>query len=391
MSCRYKMFVSVFIASVVNSAFGEGLEYDAQLSTLRPRYRRIESGLPGNVEKDRLLQSLVAEKDSNWTFAWFAYGEPGSRSVSIGLANGRLYLDRNRDGQFHANERVETRVNSVWKADVDSEFFSEDNAYEHYTRTLLVRQVAEQFEIATAGGMIGTAKFGGESVMATRIDGDANGLWFDSPDRILLDKNNDGRLNPLSERIACEAVCRIANKRYAIQSDPHGNRLELVEFSGAGTLRPRVGLVKAAKVKRMNGTIVSRLGVHVPIRSVGVPVECPVGEYRLQDLALEVEDGERVFLFRFATLRGEDYPIAIQRDRTTEMDLIGKLQLTANCVRQEDESETQLTFTPMLKTEHGCCVIGSMYGSQSPTSESRLLVELFGNKNVIDRTTTGFS
>ena len=83
--------------------------------------------------------------------------------------------------------------------------------------------------------------------------------------------------------------------------------------------------------------------------------------------------------------------MTIERDRTTEFDLLGKTELTTNRVKQKDKSETKLTFTPMLKTEHGSYLTGSMRGTQSPTQENRMLVELLCNQDVIDRTTTGFS
>lgn len=392
---RYKIFVVtcvVFLVGLSSRGFCEELEYDAHLSTLRPRFTRIEAGLPGNVEENLLLRPLGAKAGSDWAFAWFLYGEPGSRSVSVGLSpDGQMYLDRNRDQQFQPDEQLEAQQDSVWTAEVEAEFFSEDNSYEHYERTLLIRRSSGQLEVATAGGMAGMATIDGEPVKAIRLDRDANGLWFDHQDRILLDKNRDGRLNPLSERLACDAVCRIADKQYAIQSDPHGHRLELVELSGVGTLRPLIGLAKTAKVRSLSGTIVSRAGVRVGIRSADEPVECPVGEYRVQDLAVEVGDEESTFLFRFATLGGKDYPMAIERDETTEFDLLGKTELTADRLKQKNKSAMKLTFTPMLKTEHGSYLTGSMRGSQSPTQENRLLVELLCDDDVIDRTTTGFS
>ena len=361
---RYESLTVVLVLSLFSMGVCDDLKYDARLSTLRPRFRRIETGLPGNVEKNRLLELLEAEATSNWTFGWLIYGEQGSRSVSVGLSSDdRLYLDRNRDQQFQPGELVTASEDSVWNAAVDAEFFSEDNTYEHYERTLLIRTSAEHIEVATSGGMVGTATIDGTTVQAIRIDRDANGLWFDSQDRILLDKNNDGRLHPLSERLACDAVCRIADKKFAIQSDPHGHRLELVELSGMGTLRPLIGLEKSATIKSLSGTLVSRAGVRVAIRSANEPIECPVGEYRVQDLAVEVGDDERIFLFRFATLGGKEYPMTIERDQTTEFDLLGKTELTTSRVKQKDKAEIKLTFTPMLKTEHGFYLTGSMRGT----------------------------
>ena len=60
-----------------------------------PRFRAIDAGLPGGLNRDELLAQIDSQGKSKWRFGWFTYGESNSRSVGVGIRDGgetELYI-----------------------------------------------------------------------------------------------------------------------------------------------------------------------------------------------------------------------------------------------------------------------------------------------------------
>ena len=246
-----------------------------------PRYRKIEEGLPAGIAQSRLVADIDPDGTQSWRFGWFTYGESHSRSVTVAL-NGEsatdVFVDVNRDKRFSQDERFEPHSRSplLWRVVMGAEFLTANSQHVQVERSILLRMHGEKgfIEIATQGVMEGFVAVNGKEMRAVRVDRNSNGRWFDSQDRILLDINRDGATDPIGERIACDSICRIGGKRFVLQSDMRGDRLQLVELSGLGNVIPRIEMQSgSAVVREVSGMIVSRGGVWVSIRSLDQQID----------------------------------------------------------------------------------------------------------------------
>lgn len=429
-------FVMLAVAWAWNATMADEFRFQESHPGVRPTFVSVAAGLPGITDPTNLL-SQVGGDAQRWQFAWFVYGESNSRSVIVGLQDGEhVFVDLNRDQQFSAAERLLRPLQDggteqrTWRTSIQAEFLAEDKSHLHYQSALLLRLGAnEQIEIATAGAMLGTLELEGKNRQALRIDRNANGRWFDAEDRILLDKNLDGKLNPIGERLACDGICVIDGRRYVMHSDLPGLKLELNELRGSGQFVARIRLLDPAKatsdsphpndrtspldpknasdaananaakaneasaveVSEFYATLVSRSGVRLAVRSLGKTVECPVGEYRVDSLRMDVAQNRQHVSFRFASFGSQDFPIKITGDQTTEFDILGEIALTASHTDRRDQQGRLLTFTPLLSTTTGLYLESSFRGIHRADRENRLHIELTNGQQVLDRGSTGFA
>lgn len=364
-----------------------------------PRYRKIEDGLPAGISRSRLIAGIDPKGALAWRFGWFTYGESHSRSVAVALKGESctdLFVDVNRDKRLSLDERFEAcpEDSQRWQVVIGAEFPTVNNQYDQVARSILVRLDGEKglVEIATQGVMEGSVAVNGKDMRAVRVDRNSNGCWSDSQDRILLDTNGDGATDPIGERFACDTICRIDGKRFALQSDMRGERLELVGFSGVGTVLAQLRMRSdSAVISDVSGTIVSRAGVRVPIRSLDQRIECPVGHYRIETLTLNVADGDVNYRFRFSSRNTLEHDIKVRTGHSTEVDLLGDLTLTSKQSTVIDTDGATLDITPQLVTTSGLYLCDSKVGSGIPTLDNRLLVESVFESRIINNSSSGFS
>lgn len=367
-------------------------------------YRRIAAGLPGGLTRKQLLADVDPPSDgpqqeTMWQWGWFTYGQDNSRSVAVALRKGpqpQLWIDLNRDKRFAREERIQLDPadRHRWRVVIGAEFLTEGDQYEHCQRSILVRQSSQPgyFEIATEGIMQGSVLVDGKWLRAVRIDRNSNGRWFDASDRILLDINRDGGLDPIGERIACDSVCRLDGKRFVLQSDMQGHRLELAEFAGQGSLVAQLKLPSdTARIDTISGTLASRDGIRVTIRALDQPSECPVGDYLIESVTLEVSAGQRHYWFSFRSDDSARPVIAVKAGQAVTVDLLGQLTLTGTRFIVSKRDHVELRFTPRLTTSTGLYLTGSKVGRGRPTAENRLLAESLLDNQVMDISSTGFS
>ena len=138
-----------------------------------------------------MLANVSPDDGGPWKFGWFVFGDPASRSVTVGLNGERLFVDLDRNRQFSVEEEL-TPLGSesmTWQAKLGAEFFAPDNSYQHYDRSVLLRLNADgSLQVATDGAMVGTVPLDGIALTTIRIDRNSNGRWFDAMDRIFIDK-----------------------------------------------------------------------------------------------------------------------------------------------------------------------------------------------------------
>ncbi len=93
------------------------------------------------------------------------------------------------------------------------------------------------FSHAAAGYLGGEVDFGGRCHTVRRMDGDGNGLFTDRQDRLWIDLNDDGRWDSSSEQFLFGSILTIDGARFAVRSDPFGQRLSVNPLKGSGTVR----------------------------------------------------------------------------------------------------------------------------------------------------------
>ena len=390
MRSLFAFFLFVVALPHHRAAAVEATRYVAEHPAARPRFRTISSGLPAASRSN----TLTAEVDptATWQFGWFTYGDEASRSVIVGQRNGvDVFVDADRDLKFVPQELC-TRKNDVWPVVLGAEFLDSGNLYDHHQQSVLIRRDSDgEFEVATAGVLEGVATVDGASLRLLRLDRNSNGLWFDDQDRVLIDFNGDDQLDPIAERLACQPICRVAGKRFAMQSDQFGRHLKLVALDSTGSIVPSVTLQPNTSLTQVTARLVSKNGIRVPIRAVSQPIECPVGEYRIEQVDILLVRKEKSYFFRFACTAAGDHSIKVSRDKATKFELIGDLRLENRITTQKNSDGQTLTVTPFMNSSTGLFLMGCRVGDESITSENRLQIELRHEGKLLDRTSTGFS
>jgi hypothetical protein len=315
----------------------------------------------------------------------------------------RLWVDRNRDRRWQADEAAEAWGSSgtQWtcqllpafdresSVDVDSEngenreqsgddlpaaVSPSHNVSAAYPVRFRFDSATGQLFAATAGTREGRVKFGDRECLARYEDRNANGRWFDADDRLFVDLNGDGKINTISERLPCQGMRMIQGTLYAIAGDPLGQTLAITPVLEKGNLIPRLTLSESeAQVLSIGGTLVSHVGVQVTFDRVDQPVEVPVGRWYLRELWFEVRQGdERHYRFKFLRSGGSS-PLEVVAGGEVPFELLGDLQLSATVMQVPGgERGGMLSIQPTLTTETGCYLSDARVGRQAASEENRL-------------------
>jgi hypothetical protein len=209
------------------------------------------------------------------------------------------------------------------------------------------------------------------------MDGDGNGLFSDEQDRLWIDLNDDGRWDPSSEQFLFASILPIAGARYAVRSDPFGQRLSLAPLEGTGTVR----LVAAKRQGpsapvELVATLIGRDGSAVGLSGARGQATLPIGEYRLGTVTFAFDDpqgGPRwSFVFSDIGRRGEPRWYTVEKDRTLAIDPIGAVELKTGAegeapLRPDDDVKVQ----PQLYTGDGLLIVTCYRGTPaSPAGDS---------------------
>ncbi len=383
--------------------------YDQSLDD-SPNYAHMKAnaGLPEGMTE----QSLTAKLEPNLGktprhFGWFIYGGSNSRSLATMLIESsdagslpRLFVDANRDKQFDETEElpaVESKREgtAAWQTNLNAEFVKVANkVFSRQLQQVKFRwnEKDKRLTISSVGTMKGKATFGEKKVAAQYLDRNSNGSWFDKEDRFVVDVNQDGILDPMLERYPCKTLCRIGSQQFAIGGDPEGNSLSLVEVTGRGTIAGTIKLADGAEVVKLKATLASTTGIRVLIDTLDEAVTCPIGDYRVESVEIKLKAEKGFYDFRFASLNQDKPPVRILADQSSEIDLLGKLSLSATQAIIVDENGATLTISPMVGSESGLYLMLCRLGSTpDSTSENRMSVESTSMDGQIGLASSGFS
>ena len=166
----------------------------------------------------------------------------------------------------------------------------------------------------------------------------------------------------------------------------------MAELAGQGSLVAELKLPSdATQIDSISGTLASRDGIRVAIRALNQPIECPVGDYLIETVTLEVSAGERHYWFSFRCDDSATQGIAVKAGQEVTVDLLGQLTLSGTRFIVPNGDHANLCFTPRLTASTGLYLTGSKVGRGRPTLENRLLAESMLDNRIIDISSTGFS
>jgi hypothetical protein len=137
------------------------------------------------------------------------------------------------------------------------------------------------------------------------MDGDGNGLFTDPQDRLWIDLNDDERWDSSSEQFLFASILTIGENRYAVRSDPFGQRLSVEPLTGSGTVRlalaKRQGLPAAVE---LTATLIGRDGSAVGLAGERAEASIPIGV----SLSIQFDSGPLAGILRadstFAVVAG---------------------------------------------------------------------------------------
>ncbi len=245
---------------------------------------------------------------------------------------------------------------------------------------------------ATAGYLEGTVMLGGkkepkddkshESVLAARrVDGDGNGFLADTQDRLFLDLNGDAQFSSASEQFLFNTVLNLEGSRYIVRSDELGSRLAIDPLEGTGTLRLAVKDRKdgsGVKPVEMRATAIGRDGSVFALSGVE-PATVPVGEYRLSNLTLSLDDANRgqswSFVFSDGLWSGPPHWYKVEKDATVTIDPVGQptFELRRFDSSKVDRPGDDIVVQPALYTGDGLLIIVAYCGAPVSPSTQELL------------------
>ena len=324
----------------------------------------------------------VKFRGSRQRYAQLRFGSPSSVRVTIvldelGRGEADVYVDANRNRRIEATDRVDGE-NRTWRVPLDLAIVEgEMTRYTHRMVIFRLGATGITFSFAAAGYLEGKAEFAGGWHAVRRMDGDGNGLFTDRQDRLWIDLNDDGRWDASSEQFLFASILMISENRYAVRSDPYGQRLSIELLKGSGTVRlaldNRAGLPAAVE---LSATLIGRDGSAVGLTGARPEVSIPIGEYRLGTVTCAFEDvqgGPRWnFVFSDISRRGDARWYKIEQARTAMIDPIGILDFKTGTegtgtVPPGDDLKVQ----PQLFTGDGLLIVTCYRGVlASPAGDS---------------------
>jgi hypothetical protein len=391
------------------------------VSASQPGWRSVVPA-PGDPFDHAPFRALVLTRDkpeelvekaayrgekSRRRYARIRFGSPSSIRVSIVLdetATGEvdLYADADRNLRIDDRDRVSAagptdRNARVWRLPLDVAVV-ENETVRVVPRAVVFRLGAsgQTLGYATAGYVEGTVvvraheddkdkRKQSRALAVRRVDGDGNGFLADMQDRLFIDLNGDGRLDPGAEQFLFATVLNLEGTRYIVRSDELGNRLAIDPLDGTGTLRLALeanGPLPRAKVLEMHATAIGRDG-SVFALSGGDPAIVPAGEYRLGNLTVSLEHAKsgETWTFVFSDglwSRGPRW-YKVDKDAAVTVDPVGKPSFE---LRRFDTNATgkpgeDVVVRPALYTGDGLLIIVGYCGKPvSPATQEVLAAQV---------------
>lgn len=349
--------------------------YHSDLAQVRPVARSIALA----IERPEDLLEEPRYQGSSQRYAQLRYGSDNSRRVILVVDrldsnHFDLYADLNRDRAIDASERIDGSGRSR-QFPLDAEIIHEDTIT-HFARTIEVRLgfTGDRVSVATLGGITGSVLVpAGDSTNRTairveRIDGDANGLFADTRDRLRIDLDGNDQIDAVTEQFAWLPVQTFAGTRYAVKADREGKTLELQEITGTGTMEVTVAsLPPNAKIVEVEAMVFSDDGSAWSLKEANQPQEVPVGRYTLGSVTLTIDTGDGDpwhYVFSRSNNIDDHHWLAVNDDGHLTLEAVGTPSFQVHNAPTEAAAGENLRIEPRLYTEAGLLVNMSCRGKQ---------------------------
>jgi hypothetical protein len=304
-------------------------------------------------------------------YAQVRYGSENSRRVIV-IVDPRtggefdLYVDRDRDRIVAPHERIEGSGRER-RLEMDCEIIHEDTI-QQFARQVELRLGAtgDRLSVATLGCVAGDVELDSPAnspparLAAQRIDGNANGLFADSRDRLRVDLNGDGRFDAVGEQFAWLPVQTLFGRRYAVKADRQGTSLSLEEITGTGQLQVVAArLPDSARISAFEAMVYSDDGSAWSLKESGRLQEVPVGRYTLGSVTLTIDTGEREpwhFVFSRNGLPDADGWVEVVADQQVSLEAVGETSFVLDGLQEFARPGDQVTVNPRLYTQGGLLV-----------------------------------
>ncbi len=382
------------------------LEPDSDGFSFRPIAKtfRLSEELPPDIEVEATFAG------TRQMSAQIRFGSEDSTRVAVvidELEDGHfdLYLDRDRDRVIRADEVLPVGDDPRKRhCELEAELIPE-LLPEHFPRSVVLRRslAGDRLTVATAGVMQGTINFGDKDVPCIRVDGDANGLFANSADRIWIDVNQDGAWDAVTEQFAVRPLLSIGENRYALRADEAGSRITLDKVVGEGTIKltmPSLG--EGVSVQRLEVMLRGDDGSVYAISGLDSEISLPIGRYALTTISVLINDGKRREPWKFVFSHVSGYEKDVWHELTDgqelSLDVVGELSFEVKATNLANGAKPGdfLSIQPQLFTGDGLLINSCVFGDQDASwvaahNEARLNLMDPGTEQTLDSNMSGFS
>lgn len=346
----------------------ESWVYQADVDHLRPIARSISLG----PERPQDLAEHVDYRGQSRRYAQLRYGSENSRRVVIVVDqisgdDFDLYVDSDRDRRIKKHDLVQGTGRSR-TCELNTEIIRGLDPQQELRRVMIrVGAVRTRLSVATLGCIQGQlrrqpdAAVESSSISVRRIDGNANGLFADARDRLLIDLNRDGSWDRISEQFAYLPILNLSGRRYAVHSDRIGTTFSLSEIRGVGNLRVEVSqLPPSARVLAFEAMVFSSDASAYSLKQLGDPISVPVGRYTLGSLTLTIADDEGDpwhFVFsRYGAIAEVDW-VDVGADQDVCLEGVGQPRFELECnLDPPPRPGESIAIGPRLYTQDGLLI-----------------------------------
>jgi hypothetical protein len=202
-------------------------------------------------------------------------------------ASNTFWFDANGDGKFAASERhalgdkpLEIKIAIPFEKGTNS------------VRTLMIRKRGDGIAWAIRGYATGSVTICGKKMTALLTDGNGDGC-FDGAgaDRIWLDLDGDGKLDPLTEQFPLGTAVTVDGRSILLRPRADGLGVQVRERPNeVGQLSVEIPHESGSKVTEINASYVSEFGELVVIKSADRSASVPAGKYRVEAIEFGLSD-----------------------------------------------------------------------------------------------------
>lgn len=229
-------------------------------------------------------------------------------------------------------------------------------------------------------------------------DGDGNGSFSDQgSDQLWIDRDGNGKLDPVSEQFAASPLLKIGEKTYSFYLPPVGPARWKEINSGFGKARVTFQPANGGSTNEIAMTLVGQTGEAFAAHSFNEELKVPAGKYQTASLSLGLTDSNKL-PWQYSFVRGWDdatmraFPLEIPRDGTKDLKPFDKLKFSTGApAKMKLTRGASYTVRLSLETEQGLQLTNAVKNNQS-SNESMARIELRDARGkVLSMATSGFA